>query len=84
MSVHTRGMSKRLQLVLNDEELGEIQRAALRNHMTSSEWVRQVLRKALRTESRSDLKEKLAVVRSAAAHSFPTADIGRILEEIER
>lgn len=77
-------MSKRLQVVLDDEEMAEIQRAARRNHMTSSEWVRQVLRKAGRAEPRGDVKKRLAVVRAAAAHAFPTADIDRMLEEIER
>lgn len=77
-------MSKRLQVVLEDEELEEIQRVARRNHMTSSEWVRQVLRKARRQEPRGDVKKKLAVVRSAAGHSFPTADIDHMLQQIER
>jgi hypothetical protein len=52
--------------------------------MTSSEWVRQALRKAGRAEPRGDVRKKLAVVRSAAAHAFPTADIDRMLDEIER
>jgi hypothetical protein len=77
-------MSKRLQVVLDDDELAEIQRVARRNHMTSSEWVRQVLSKARRAEPRGDVKKKLAFVRSAAEHLFPTADIDQMLEEIER
>jgi hypothetical protein len=77
-------MSKRLQVVLDDEELADIQRVARRNHMTSSEWVRQVLSKARRAEPRGDVKKKLAFVRGAAEHAFPTADIDQMLEEIER
>ncbi|HXJ23203.1 MAG TPA: antitoxin [Polyangia bacterium] len=77
-------MSKRLQVVFEDEELAEVQRAARRNHMTTSEWVRQVVRKAQRNEARGDPKKKLAVVRRAAEHSFPTADIDQMLAEIER
>lgn len=77
-------MSKRLQVVVEDEELAEIQRAARRNHMTSSEWVRQALRKAQRGEPRGDVRKKLAVVRSAIGHAFPTGEIDRMLQEIER
>ena len=53
-------MSKRLQVILDDEELAEIQRAAKRSRMTSSEWVRQALRKARRAEPHGDLKKKSA------------------------
>jgi hypothetical protein len=77
-------MSKRLQVILDDEELAEIQQAAKRSRMTSSEWVRQALRKARRAEPRGDLKKKLGVVRRAAEHAFPTADIDVMLAEIER
>ena len=77
-------MSKRLQVVLEDEELAEIRRAARQSHMTSSEWVRQALRKARRAEPSGDVKKKLAVVRRAATHAYPTADIEQMLDEIER
>jgi hypothetical protein len=76
-------MSKRLQVIFDDEELADLQRAAKRNHMTTSEWVRQVVRKAQRNEARGDPKKKLAAVRRAAEHSFPTADIDQMLSEIE-
>lgn len=71
-------------MVLDDEDLVAIQRAAQRNHMTSSEWVRQALRRAQRVEPRGDLKKKLGIVRRAAGHAFPTADIDDMLAEIER
>jgi hypothetical protein len=77
-------MSKRLQVILDDEELEQIQRVARKHHMTTAAWVRQVLRKAQRGEPRGDAKKKLAVVRSAVAHDFPTADIDQMLREIER
>lgn len=44
------------------------------------EWVRQ----ALRAAPEGDPKKKLAAVRAAARHEFPTADIGQMLAEIER
>jgi hypothetical protein len=77
-------MSKRLQVVLDDQELAEIQRAARRNRMTTAQWVRQALRAAQRSEPRGDPRKKLMVVRAAAAHDFPTADLDQMLREIEQ
>jgi len=76
-------MSKRLQVVLDDEEYEEIQRVARRHRMTLSEWVRQSLRESRRDEPSVGAERKLAVVREAAAHAYPTADIEVMLEEIE-
>lgn len=73
----------RLQVILADAEMEEIREMATRECMTVSEWVRQVLRKARSEAPRSDADPKIAAVRSAARHSFPTADIGRMLAEIE-
>jgi len=70
--------------MLDEQELQEIQRAARRQRMTTAEWVRQALRKALRAEPRGDVRKKLAIVRAAAEHSFPTGDIDQMLREIER
>ena len=77
-------MSKRLQVILEDSELREIQKIARQKKMTVAEWVRQVLRAARSGESVGDPGFKLEVVRKAARHDFPTADIDRMLEEIER
>ncbi|HVZ86070.1 MAG TPA: CopG family transcriptional regulator [Polyangia bacterium] len=77
-------MSKRLQVILDDEEMAEIQRVAQRNRMTSSEWVRQALRKARSAEPHGDVRKKLGLVRRATEHAFPTADIDDMLAEIER
>ena len=77
-------MSKRLQVVLEDEEYGEIQRFARRSRMNVSEWVRQALRRARRSEPTIEAGRKLEVVRSAARHEFPTADIDQMLHEIEQ
>lgn len=77
-------MSKRLQVILDNAELAEIQRVARRHRLTTAEWVRQALRAARRVEPRTDAKKKLEVVRAAARHAFPTADIDQMLREIER
>jgi len=77
-------MSKRLQVVLNDSEMEEIQSVAEQEHMTVSEWVRHALRAARRNRSVKDAAKKIAVIRSAARNEFPTGDIQQILKEIEQ
>jgi hypothetical protein len=75
---------KRLQVLLEEEELRQIKRAARRRRMTVAEWVRQSLRTVREAESRPDAASKLAAVRAAYRHSFPTADIEQMNAEIER
>ncbi len=77
-------MSKRLQVLLDEGELRDIQRIARRHRMTVAEWVRQALRAARRSEPRSDARKKLQAVRAASQHAFPTADIDEMLRQIER
>ena len=77
-------MSKRLQVILEDSELREIQKIAKRSRMTVAEWVRQALRAARAGESSGDPALKLEAVRKAALYEFPTADIGQMLDEIQR
>jgi hypothetical protein len=77
-------MSKRLQVLLDDAELADVRRAARRQRLSTAAWVRQALRAARRTEPAGDSRKKLAAVRAAARNAFPTADIGDMLDEIER
>lgn len=77
-------MSKRLQVVMDDAELLEIQQAARRHRMTVAEWVRQALRAARRHEAPATMDRKLRAVREATRHEYPTGDIGDMLAEIER
>lgn len=77
-------MSKRLQVLLGEEEFEQIRALAAREGLTVSEWVRQVLRRVRREHPSGDQARKLAAVRAAARHEFPTADIERMLAEIER
>lgn len=76
-------MTKRLQVLLDDEELAEIQRLAKRRHQTTAAWVRDALRVA-READRPDATRKLAVVRDALTHTFPTGSIDDLLAEIEQ
>jgi hypothetical protein len=77
-------MSTRLQVVLDEEELREIQQVARRQHLTVAEWVRQALRAARRQHATGDPRRKLAAVRTAAQHSFPAGEVEQMLSEIER
>lgn len=77
-------MSKRLQVILDDKEMRDIQRTAQRQQMTVAEWVRQALRAVRRQVPVTDAKKKFRVIRTAAQHAFPTGDIDRILREIEQ
>ncbi len=77
-------MSKRLQVILEDGEMREIQRIARRSRMTVAEWVRQALRAARSHVPGTDARKKLEILRVAAKNSFPTGDIQQILAEIER
>ena len=76
-------MSKRLQVLLEESEMREIQRLAKSKKMTVAEWVRQVLRSARQGQSQIDPSEKLQATRRAAQYDFPIADIDQVLEEIE-
>lgn len=76
-------MAKRLQVILQDPEYREVQRAARSRHMSVAQWVRQALEMARRREPLTDTDKKIASVRAAAQHDFPTADIGQMLADIE-
>ena len=75
-------MSKRLQVLLDEEEYREIQSVAQRQRVTVAEWVRQALRQA-RSDDAGTIDAKLRAIAEASRHSFPTADIEDMLEEIE-
>ncbi len=77
-------MSKRLQVIVQDPEYRDIQRAARLRRMSIAEWVRQALVQARRSEPSREVASKLEVIRAAARMEFPTADIDRMLEEIEQ
>ena len=75
-------MTKRLQVLFEDDELAELQQIARRQRMTTAEWVRRSLREA--RDAGANTTQKLATIRTAASNSFPTGDIDAILGEIER
>ena len=78
-------MSKRLQVLLDETEFLEVQRAAGARRMTVAAWVRETLRAAHQREPLGDAAAKLAAVRAAGRHAFPAAaTIDEMNAEIER
>ena len=77
-------MAKRLQVLVDEAELRDIRRTARAQRMTVAEWVRGALRAARRRQPAGDAGKKLEIIRAAARHAFPTAEIDVMLAEIER
>ena len=73
-------MSKRLQVLLYEDEYLEIQAIARRRRMIVSEWVLGALRKAMDDQPYTT-EAKLRAIANASRHSFPTADIETMLGE---
>ena len=76
-------MTRRLQVLLDDEELAEIQDLARRRHQTTAAWVREALRVARDTTTYPETGRKLRAIREAVAHEYPARDIVDMLHEIE-
>ena len=79
--MNTHSMAKRLEVILQDPGY---QRAAHSRQMSIAEWVRQALVHARRREPLGDVEKKLAAVRAAVKHEFPTGDIDTMVSDIER
>lgn len=77
-------MTKRLQVLLDDEELAEIKRAARRRRQSVAEWARAALRQAHEADAGRPAGTKLRALRAASSHDFPTGSIEEILGDIER
>lgn len=77
-------MMKRLQVLLEDDELADIRALARRRHQTTAAWVRDALRTARAAADYPLPETRLRAVREAAAHAFPSGDIDDMLGEIER
>ncbi len=77
-------MTKRLQVLLDDDELQAIQELARRHHQTTAAWVRDVLRRAREETVYPEASRKLRAVREASVHAYPVADVSTMLAEIER
>jgi hypothetical protein len=78
-------MSKRLQVVVGEDELERYTRTADAAGVSLSEWTRQALRVAERDASSGDLEAKLAAIRKAVSYETGgrEVDIERMLAETE-
>jgi hypothetical protein len=76
-------MSKRLQVLIDDDEYKDMQRIARQHRLTVSAWVRQALRDLIRRDPIGDQDKKLRAVREAARHTYPAPPIDQMLREIE-
>lgn len=74
-------MTKRLQVLFEDDEYEAIQLAAKKERVTVAEWVRQALRNAQKKRSLS-LEEKMQAISVATQNQYPTAEIDQMLTEI--
>ena len=77
-------MTKRLQVLFDDDEHAALQAAAASRGMTVAEWVRQALAAARREASTADVDRKLAAIRTAVRHTAPTGPIERLTAETGR
>lgn len=76
-------MSKRMQVLLPEDEIATFRQAARAEGMTLSDWVRAALRDVVAGRSRARPDERIAAIREAAKHAFPAPDIDQMLAEIE-
>lgn len=76
-------MSKRLQILMDEEELTELKKLAREENVSVAEWVRRAIAAAKSGQPKGSQSRKLEAVRLAIQYSFPTADIDQMLNEIE-
>jgi len=77
-------VTKRLQVLLEDAELAEIQDLARRRRQTTAAFVRDALRAARQEAEYPTVEHRLRAVREAVGHAFPAGDIESIRAEIEQ
>jgi hypothetical protein len=81
---YTTFVSKRLQIVVDDDEARRFELCAKAGGLTLSSWARQALRAAEREVSVGDPDRRLAAIRAAYQYAFPAPDPATMLEEIEQ
>jgi hypothetical protein len=79
-------MTKRLQVLMDEDELRSIQRLARKERVTTAEWVRQRLREAQKQQEKPDITRKLDAIRRAYLYQpkAPAPDIDQMNAEIEQ
>ena len=71
-------------MLLPDEEMSETQEFAVRARLTVAACVRCALDDVKRRQASGDPARKVAAIRAAASHEFPSGDIASMLGEIEQ
>jgi hypothetical protein len=77
-------MTKRLQVLLDDNDYAALQQSAAARGLTVAEWVRQAIVAARRREASGDIDRKLEAIRTAVRHTGPTGPIERMTTDVER
>ena len=77
-------MSKRLQVMLPDDEYRLLLRAARRRGKPVSQLVRDGLRRELETDGDMDPDQRIAAILRFARFAGPTGDIDQLLEQIKQ
>lgn len=77
-------MSKRLQVIMPDDEYRAIERAARQAGKPVASIVRETLRRGLAEQAGPSPEERIAAVLRFARYAGPTGDIEEILADIER
>ena len=77
-------MSKRLQIVVPDDEYRAVVRAARRRGKPVAQLVRESLRRTLSEEEAPDPEQQIARILRFARFEGPTGDIEQMLADIER
>lgn len=77
-------MSKRLQIVVSEDEAKRLRQCALREGLTVSEWARRALRRAELQQSGPTPEQKVRAIDRALTCNHPTGEIDEVLAEIEQ
>ncbi len=77
-------MSKRLQIVVSDEEYRALAKLARKRAKPVAQVVRESLRRTMADESERRPEDRIAAVLRFARFAGPTGDIEQILQEIEQ
>ena len=77
-------MSKRLQVVMPDDEYQAVERAAHRRGKPLSQLVRDSLRRTVSEQEEVDPEHRIAAILRFARFNGPTGDMVEVLADIER
>lgn len=81
---NTHPMSKRLRVIISDDEYRAVQLAARREGKTVSRVVREALRRVVTGQAEPTSEDRIAAVLRFARFAGPTGDIDTILSDVDR